>query len=170
MRSFHFVDLSQRLSKPLQNAFSALTDPIQLKEMPSGSPEMFDQSFSKLQEVEEECCSPETPVEVYAAAIVIAVGVTIALVLQIHLNAGLVCCMTRTSELMAFLDLIIAALQVTMKGVLSDHEHCTTLSEGVLRDGGSSVDAAIAGALCLGIVHQHVSSVGGYVTCLCGCF
>ncbi|KAF6722744.1 Gamma-glutamyltransferase 7 [Oryzias melastigma] len=136
-------------------------DPIQLKEMPSGSPEMFDQSFSKLQEVEEECCSPETPVEVYAAAIVIAVGVTIALVLQIHLNAGLVCCMTRTSELMAFLDLIIAALQVTMKGVLSDHEHCTTLSEGVLRDGGSSVDAAIAGALCLGIVHQHVSSVGG---------
>ncbi|RVE72849.1 hypothetical protein OJAV_G00041940 [Oryzias javanicus] len=114
-------------------------DPIQLKEMSSGSPATFDQSFSKLQEADEDCCSPETPVEVYSVAIVIAVAVTIALVLQIHLHAGL----------------------VTIKGVLSDHERCTTLGEGVLRDGGSSVDAAIAAALCLGIVHQHVSSVGG---------
>ncbi|XP_011473701.1 glutathione hydrolase 7 isoform X2 [Oryzias latipes] len=114
-------------------------DPIQLKDMSSGSSEMSDQSFSKLKETDEECCSPETPVQIYSVAIVIAVGVTIALFLQIHLDASL----------------------VTIKGVLSDHDRCTVLSEGVLRDGGSSVDAAIAGALCLGIVHQHVSSVGG---------
>ncbi|KAM4588695.1 glutathione hydrolase 7-like [Odontesthes bonariensis] len=54
-----------------------------------------------------------------------------------------------------------AALQVLPKGVLSDHELCTALGEGVLRDHGSSVDAAIAGALCLGVVHPHVSGVGG---------
>lgn len=27
------------------------------------------------------------------------------------------------------------------------------------------MDAAIAGALCLGVVHPHVSGVGGYVIC-----
>jgi len=60
--------------------------------------------------------------------------------------------------------LTAAALQVPPKGVLSDHELCTVLGERVLRDHGSSVDAAIAGALCLGVVHPHVSGVGGYVT------
>lgn len=154
-----FVDFSS-------NAFTAVTDPIQLKDMSSGSSEMSDQSFSKLKETDEECCSPETPVQIYSVAIVIAVGVTIALFLQIHLDASLVCRVTRASELIAFLVVLTAALQVTIKGVLSDHDRCTVLSEGVLRDGGSSVDAAIAGALCLGIVHQHVSSVGGYAACL----
>uniref|UniRef100_A0A8C6NWT2 Gamma-glutamyltransferase 7 n=1 Tax=Nothobranchius furzeri TaxID=105023 RepID=A0A8C6NWT2_NOTFU len=77
-----------------------------------------------------------TPVQLYAVPIILAVGVTIALALQIHLD-------------------------VSIKGVASDHERCTVLSESVLRDGGSSVDAAIAGALCLGVVHPHVSGVGG---------
>ncbi|KAM4740190.1 glutathione hydrolase 7-like [Anableps anableps] len=48
-----------------------------------------------------------------------------------------------------------------IKGVVSDHERCTALGEKVLQDHGSSVDAAIVGALCLGIVHPHVSGVGG---------
>ncbi|KAM4582602.1 glutathione hydrolase 7-like [Fundulus diaphanus] len=48
-----------------------------------------------------------------------------------------------------------------IKGVVSDHERCTALGEKVLQDRGSSVDAAIVGALCLGIVHPHGSGVGG---------
>ncbi len=52
-----------------------------------------------------------------------------------------------------------------VEGVLvSDHERCTALGQRVLRDGGSSVDAAVTAALCLGVVHPHVSGVGGYVT------
>lgn len=60
--------------------------------------------------------------------------------------------------------LLTAASQVSTKGVTSDDELCTGLSARVLRDGGSSVDAAIAGSLCLGVVHPHVSGVGGYVS------
>ncbi|XP_014909970.1 gamma-glutamyltransferase 7-like [Poecilia latipinna] len=44
-----------------------------------------------------------------------------------------------------------------IKGAVSDHERCTALTEKVLRDHGSSVVAA----LCLGVVHPHVSGVGG---------
>lgn len=47
---------------------------------------------------------------------------------------------------------------------MSDHEHCTALGQRVLHDHGSSVDAAVVAALCLGVVHPHVSGVGGYVT------
>lgn len=57
--------------------------------------------------------------------------------------------------------IIEVALQVFIKSVVSDHEHCTALAERVLRDRGSSVDAAITAALCLGVVHPHVSGVGG---------
>lgn len=61
--------------------------------------------------------------------------------------------------------LITFASQVFVKGVLvSDHERCTALGQTVLHDRGSSVDAAIAAALCLGVVHPHVSGIGGYVT------
>lgn len=57
------------------------------------------------------------------------------------------------------------ASQFFIKGVLvSDHERCTALGQNVLRDHGSSVDAAIAATLCLGVVHPHVSGIGGYVT------
>lgn len=58
--------------------------------------------------------------------------------------------------------LITVAPQVYVKGVLvSDHELCTELGQKVLQDCGSSVDAAIAATLCLGVVHPHVSGVGG---------
>uniref|UniRef100_A0A3P8UA19 Gamma-glutamyltransferase 7 n=1 Tax=Amphiprion percula TaxID=161767 RepID=A0A3P8UA19_AMPPE len=56
----------------------------------------------------------------------------------------------------------ICLLLASINGVLvSDHERCTALGQRVLQDGGSSVDAAVAGALCLGVVHPHVSGVGG---------
>lgn len=65
----------------------------------------------------------------------------------------------------ALLILITVTPQVFVKGVLvSDHERCTALGKRVLHDHGSSVDAAITAALCLGVVHPHVSGVGGYVT------
>ncbi|XP_029906664.1 glutathione hydrolase 7-like isoform X2 [Myripristis murdjan] len=54
------------------------------------------------------------------------------------------------------------ASQVFIKGVLlSDHERCTALGQKVLRDGGSSVDAAVVATLCLGVVNPHVSGIGG---------
>nr|XP_054603839.1 glutathione hydrolase 7 isoform X1 [Nothobranchius furzeri] len=114
-------------------------DTIQLKDLSAGTLHLFNQRLSKLKETNEDCCRTNTPVQLYAVPIILAVGVTIALALQIHLDASL----------------------VSIKGVASDHERCTVLSESVLRDGGSSVDAAIAGALCLGVVHPHVSGVGG---------
>uniref|UniRef100_A0A3Q3BGQ7 Glutathione hydrolase 7-like n=1 Tax=Kryptolebias marmoratus TaxID=37003 RepID=A0A3Q3BGQ7_KRYMA len=104
-----------------------------LNELTSGSSDLLDQSSSKLKETDEDRCGRDHPVHVYAFSIILAVGVTIAL----------------------FAD------PVSIKGVVSDHELCTVLSEKVLRDGGSSVDAAIAGTLCLGVVHPHVSGVGG---------
>ncbi|XP_029007611.1 glutathione hydrolase 7-like [Betta splendens] len=79
-------------------------------------------------------------ISVYSAAIIFAFAVTIALILHIYLGASM----------------------VPDDGVLvSDHERCTGLGRGVLRDGGSSVDAAVAAVLCLGVVHPHASGVGG---------
>uniref|UniRef100_A0A3B3VI95 Uncharacterized protein n=1 Tax=Poecilia latipinna TaxID=48699 RepID=A0A3B3VI95_9TELE len=52
---------------------------------------------------------------------------------------------------------ITVSPQGFIKGAVSDHERCTALTEKVLRDHGSSVVAA----LCLGVVHPHVSGVGG---------
>ncbi|KAK5623377.1 hypothetical protein CRENBAI_015395 [Crenichthys baileyi] len=113
-----------------------LKDSVHLKEWSPGSQEPFD--LTKPTEMDEECCTLDTPVQVYAVSSIIAIGLTIALVIEIYLQP------------LAFI-----------KGVVSDHERCTALSEKVLRDRGSSVDAAIAGALCLGIVHPHMSGVGG---------
>lgn len=45
--------------------------------------------------------------------------------------------------------------------VVTDAAQCTSLGFEVLAKQGSSVDAAIAAALCLGIVHPHTSGIGG---------
>lgn len=45
--------------------------------------------------------------------------------------------------------------------VVTDVARCTSLGFEVLGKQGSSVDAAIAAALCLGIVHPHTSGIGG---------
>uniref|UniRef100_A0A3Q2GFH0 Gamma-glutamyltransferase 7-like n=1 Tax=Cyprinodon variegatus TaxID=28743 RepID=A0A3Q2GFH0_CYPVA len=117
-------------------SLSAATDPVPLKELSSGSQELF--YLTELKETEEDCCTLDTPVHIHAVPFIFAIGVTIALIIEINL-----------------LPLVFT------KGVVSDHELCTALCEKVLQDGGSSVDAAIVGALCLGIVHPHVSGVGG---------
>lgn len=45
--------------------------------------------------------------------------------------------------------------------VVTDVAQCTSLGLEVLEKQGSSVDAAIAAALCLGIIHPHSSGIGG---------
>lgn len=45
--------------------------------------------------------------------------------------------------------------------MVTDAAHCTALGIKVLNKQGSSVDAAIASALCAGIVNPHVSGIGG---------
>lgn len=48
--------------------------------------------------------------------------------------------------------------------VVTDVARCTSLGFDVLGQQGSSVDAAIAATLCLGIIHPHTSGIGGYAT------
>uniref|UniRef100_A0A672ZGM3 Glutathione hydrolase n=1 Tax=Sphaeramia orbicularis TaxID=375764 RepID=A0A672ZGM3_9TELE len=52
--------------------------------------------------------------------------------------------------------------QVLVQGVVvSDHQLCSALGQKVLDDHGSSVDAAISATMCLGVVHPHVTGMGG---------
>ncbi|KAI9546403.1 hypothetical protein NQZ68_027572 [Dissostichus eleginoides] len=113
---------------------------VPLKQLVSGSPYVFDRSVSSPKETDKDRSDQVTLLHLYAVSITFAIGVTIALILHIYLGERL----------------------VLVKGaVVSDHELCSALGHRVLRDGGSSVDAAITAALCLGVVHPHVSGVGG---------
>uniref|UniRef100_A0A8C2ZGV4 Glutathione hydrolase n=1 Tax=Cyclopterus lumpus TaxID=8103 RepID=A0A8C2ZGV4_CYCLU len=97
-------------------------------------------SRSDLTDPDEGRSRQDSVIHVYAACLTFAIAVTIALILHIYLGVRVV-----------FAEGVVG----------SDHERCTALGQTVLRDGGSSVDAAIAAALCLGVVHPHVSGVGG---------
>jgi gamma-glutamyltranspeptidase/glutathione hydrolase/leukotriene-C4 hydrolase len=48
--------------------------------------------------------------------------------------------------------------------VAADEPRCSAVGAAVLAENGTAVDAAVATALCLGVVHPHSSGVGG------GCF
>uniref|UniRef100_A0A3Q3NFE7 Glutathione hydrolase n=1 Tax=Mastacembelus armatus TaxID=205130 RepID=A0A3Q3NFE7_9TELE len=121
---------------------SQLSKEIPLKQLASGSPDVFSQSLSNVNGTEKDGSSQDMLTPIYAVTITFAIGVTIALILHIYLGE--------------------VASQVFVKGALvSDHERCTTLGQRVLHDHGSSVDAAIATVLCLGVVHPHVSGIGG---------
>ncbi|XP_077432645.1 glutathione hydrolase 7 [Vanacampus margaritifer] len=77
---------------------------------------------------------------IITACLTFATGVTIALIMQIYFGDP----------------------QVFHQGALvTDVARCTSLGFEVLGKQGSSVDAAIAAALCLGIVHPHTSGLGG---------
>lgn len=45
--------------------------------------------------------------------------------------------------------------------VASDHVQCSTIGRDVLKEGGHAVDAAVAAALCLGVVNPTSSGIGG---------
>ncbi|KAK6125761.1 hypothetical protein DH2020_040501 [Rehmannia glutinosa] len=51
---------------------------------------------------------------------------------------------------------------VANRGVVAtDHGQCSKIGRDVLRDGGHAVDAAVAAALCLGVVSPASSGIGG---------
>lgn len=59
-------------------------------------------------------------------------------------------------------DCLVLFQVYTQAAVVTDVARCTSLGFDVLGKRGSSVDAAIAASLCLGIVHPHTSGIGGY--------
>ncbi|KAI3369521.1 hypothetical protein L3Q82_007731 [Scortum barcoo] len=127
-------------AKAWTHHLSHLPKEIPLEQLASGSPQLLDSGLSNHEETDEHCSCQDTH-RVYAVLITFALGVTAALILHVCMGEGLV---------------------FARRGVLvSDHEHCTGLGHRVLQNGGSSVDAAITAALCLGVVHPHVSGVGG---------
>uniref|UniRef100_A0A3Q1FUK2 Gamma-glutamyltransferase 7-like n=1 Tax=Acanthochromis polyacanthus TaxID=80966 RepID=A0A3Q1FUK2_9TELE len=122
-------------AKDFQFGFLApATDPIPLKQLVSGSPNPSDQHLSNIKETDD-------------LSSLVCHTITFA---------------SQTTCITALFILNTAAPQASINGALvSNHERCTALGQRVLQDGGSSVDAAVAGVLCLGVVHPHVSGVGG---------
>ncbi|KAK2862521.1 hypothetical protein Q5P01_002054 [Channa striata] len=120
--------------------FNSPPKEIPLEQLTSGGPNFLDLSPSNIKETDVDSPSQDALTPLYAISITFALGVTVALMLTIYLKDS----------------------PVFVTGVLvSDHERCTALGQRVLDDHGSSVDAAIVAALCLGVVHPHVSGVGG---------
>ncbi|XP_035518399.1 glutathione hydrolase 7-like [Morone saxatilis] len=133
------TDFSCGLNK--NRDLSHLPKEIPLKQLVSGSPNVLVGSRTDVKEKDKDCSSQDTLIPVYVVSITFAIGVAIALILHIYMGGRSL---------------------VVVKGVLvSDHERCTALGMRVLHDHGSSVDAAVTAALCLGVVHPHESGVGG---------
>ncbi|XP_029426682.1 glutathione hydrolase 7 isoform X3 [Nannospalax galili] len=120
-----------------------------LQRLPSSSSEMGSQDGSPLRETRKdpfsaaaaECsCRQDGLTVIVTACLTFATGVTVALVMQIYFGDP----------------------QIFQQGaVVTDASHCTSLGMEVLSKQGSSVDAAVAAALCLGIVAPHSSGLGG---------
>lgn len=88
-----------------------------------------------------ECsCRQDGLTVIVTACLTFATGVTVALIMQIYFGDP----------------------QIFHQGaVVTDAARCTSLGIEVLSKQGSSVDAAVAAALCLGIVAPHSSGLGG---------
>nr|XP_044604448.1 glutathione hydrolase 7 isoform X7 [Equus asinus] len=120
-----------------------------LQRLPSSSSEMGSQDGSPLRETRKdpfsaaaaECsCRQDGLTVIVTACLTFATGVTVALVMQIYFGDP----------------------QIFHQGaVVTDAARCTSLGIEVLGKQGSSVDAAVAAALCLGIVAPHSSGLGG---------
>nr|KAF6422398.1 gamma-glutamyltransferase 7 [Rousettus aegyptiacus] len=110
-----------------------------LQQLPSSSSEMGSQDGSPLRETRKdpfsaaaaECsCRQDGLTVIVTACLTFATGVTVALIMQIYFGDP----------------------QIFHQGaVVTDAAHCTSLGIEVLNKQGSSVDAAVAAALCLGI-------------------
>ncbi|KAM4623044.1 glutathione hydrolase 7 [Discoglossus pictus] len=117
-----------------------------LQRLPSSSSDMGSQDSSPLRETikdpfTSECsCRQDGLTVIITACVTFAMGVTIALIMQIYFGDP----------------------QIFHQGaVVSDASPCTALGIDVLERRGSSVDAAIVTTLCLGIVNPHTSGIGG---------
>ncbi|XP_023281027.1 glutathione hydrolase 7 [Seriola lalandi dorsalis] len=117
-----------------------------LQRLPSSASDLASHDVVSLQETNrdpftEECaCQRDGLTVIITACLTFATGVTVALIMQIYFGDP----------------------QVFNQGaVVTDVAQCTSLAFDVLGRLGSSVDAAITAALCLGIVHPHTSGLGG---------
>uniref|UniRef100_A0A8B9DI08 Glutathione hydrolase n=1 Tax=Anser cygnoides TaxID=8845 RepID=A0A8B9DI08_ANSCY len=117
-----------------------------LQRLPSSSSEMGSQDVSPLRETSKDpfsgdcSCRQDGLTVIITACLTFATGVTVALIMQIYFGDP----------------------QIFQHGaVVTDAAHCTALGINVLNKQGSSVDAAIASALCAGIVNPHTSGIGG---------
>lgn len=133
------------------------------KQPASINPNWTDKQLRGLRETDKGGSSWNGLVSLQSASVIFAFGVTVALILHIYLGTSLVSRAPLHFHGAASI-LVTADVQVVENGMLvSDHERCTALGQRVLHDRGSSVDAAIAAVLCLGVVHPHASGIGGYV-------
>lgn len=117
-----------------------------LQRLPSSASDLASHDMASLRETTrdpftEECaCQRDGLTVIITACLTFATGVTVALIMQIYFGDP----------------------QVFNQGaVVTDVAHCTSLGFDVLEKQGSSVDAAIAAAFCLGIIHPHTSGIGG---------
>ncbi|XP_068768661.1 glutathione hydrolase 7 isoform X2 [Struthio camelus] len=117
-----------------------------LQRLPSSSSEMGSQDVSPLRETSKDpfsgdcSCRQDGLTVIITACLTFATGVTVALIMQIYFGDP----------------------QIFHRGaVVTDAARCTALGIEVLNKQGSSVDAAIASALCVGIVNPHTSGIGG---------
>ncbi|KAL7985493.1 hypothetical protein Chor_004063 [Crotalus horridus] len=85
-------------------------------------------------------CRQDGLTVIITACLTFATGVTVALIMQIYFGDP----------------------QIFHQGaVVTDAARCTALGIEVLNKQGSSVDAAIASALCSGIINPHTAGIGG---------
>ncbi|XP_048464413.1 glutathione hydrolase 7 isoform X1 [Rhincodon typus] len=117
-----------------------------LQRLPSSSSEMGSQEMSPLRVTNKDpfsgdcACRQDGLTVIITACLTFATGVTVALIMQIYFGDP----------------------QIFHQGaVVTDVAHCSTVGTEILNRDGSSVDAAIVSALCLGIVHPHSSGIGG---------
>lgn len=52
-------------------------------------------------------------------------------------------------------------LEFEHAAVAADHKECSKVGRNILKKGGHAVDAAIATALCVGVVNPHSAGLGG---------
>ncbi|TDH10478.1 hypothetical protein EPR50_G00075470 [Perca flavescens] len=142
-----------RLRKEDDNVLSEQdTDPdaflktARLQRLPSSASDLASHDIASLRETTrdpftEDCaCQRDGLTVIITACLTFATGVTVALIMQIYFGDP----------------------QIFNQGaVVTDVAQCTSLGFDILEKQGSSVDAAITAALCLGIVHPHTSGIGG---------
>uniref|UniRef100_A0A8C9X3R9 Glutathione hydrolase n=1 Tax=Sander lucioperca TaxID=283035 RepID=A0A8C9X3R9_SANLU len=117
-----------------------------LQRLPSSASDLASHDIASLRETTrdpftEDCaCQRDGLTVIITACLTFATGVTVALIMQIYFGDP----------------------QIFNQGaVVTDVAQCTSLGFDILEKQGSSVDAAITAALCLGIVHPHTSGIGG---------
>ncbi|KAK9953826.1 hypothetical protein ABG768_015948 [Culter alburnus] len=117
-----------------------------LQRLPSSASDLARHDISPLREttrdpLAQDCaCTRDGLTVIITACLTFATGVTVALIMQIYFGDPQV---------------------YNQAAVVTDVARCTSLGFDVLGKQGSSVDAAIAASLCLGIIHPHTSGIGG---------